>query len=182
MDVLRSDVLPLGFGPNSCQAPPFVRILPDWTLKAERAWYEYQLLLVENKWAPGLVPEVYGYDEETKTVVMEFLTPHIILRRGLIAATGFLIIDFFTYDFPEYPLLGEHIAEFLAQTLFHTSDLYLPNHVKRQEVKKFQINELVHLTEQVTLCYNQYSSPEGYFPRALHHCSKQQVDESTMFE
>jgi 5-methylthioribose kinase len=70
------------------QAPPFVRILPDWSLKTERAWYEYQLLLVENKWAPGLVPEVYGYDEETKTVVMEFLTPHIILRKGLIGALG----------------------------------------------------------------------------------------------
>lgn len=72
------------------EAPPFVRILPDWTLKAERAWYEYQVLVEENKWAPGVVPEVYGYDKETETIVMEYLTPHIILRKGLIAATGML--------------------------------------------------------------------------------------------
>lgn len=40
--------------------------------------------------------------------------PHIIVRKGLIQGTI-------------YPRLAEHLAAFLAETLFHTSLLALPS-------------------------------------------------------
>ena len=33
---------------------------------------------------PGSVPEIYHYDESQALIVMEFLSPHVILRRALI--------------------------------------------------------------------------------------------------
>jgi len=48
-----------------------------------------------------------------------------------------------------YPLVGKHIAHFLAQTLFHTSDLFLKSADKRKKVTTFLNNACIHITEQV---------------------------------
>lgn len=51
----------------------------------------------------------------TRCPVLQYLAPpHIIVRKGLIE--GRL-----------YPRLADHLAAFLAQTLFHTSLLALPS-------------------------------------------------------
>ena len=49
------------------------------------------------------------YDPQLYLIVMERLSPHIIMRRGMI-------------DGVVYPHFAGHIAEYLAQTLFHSSD------------------------------------------------------------
>jgi 5-methylthioribose kinase len=58
------------------------------------------------------------------------------MRKGLIASQ-------------RYPNFGEQIAEFLAQTLFKTSDLYLDSAAKKQAVIRFTNPELCKLTEDV---------------------------------
>ena len=92
---------------------------------------------------------------------MEYLRPHIILRRGLIAGNGSPPIA--TPYYPrssrvhlEYPHLAEHISEFLASTLFFTSELFLKTDQKRKNVGQYHRNGLVHLTEEVcftTRCF-----------------------------
>ena len=78
----------------------------------ERAYFEAIALKEEGRWCPGHVPEVYHFDRTMSLIGMRYLEPpHIILRKGLIAGV-------------EYPLLAEHISDFISKTIFYTSLLY----------------------------------------------------------
>ncbi len=57
-------------------------------------------------------------------IVMDYLQPHIIMRKGLIRGT-------------EYPRFAQDIAEFLAQTLFATSALGAPAAEHKRRVAAF---------------------------------------------
>ena len=59
------------------------------------------------------MPKVFHFDESLALTVMAYLKPHIILRKGLIRGTV-------------YPRLADHMATFMAETLFSTSDLGQP--------------------------------------------------------
>ena len=68
---------------------------------------------------------------------MEYLTPHIILRKGLIRGVV-------------YPLMARHIGEFMAETLFKTSDFYLPAARKKGRMALFcQNTQLCKITEDL---------------------------------
>lgn len=87
----------------------------------ERAYFETTVLREHGRLAPTLVPEVYHFDHPMALTVMEYLAPpHIILRKGLIAGTV-------------YPLLAQHMAEYMASTLFFTSLLALSTLKHRKE-------------------------------------------------
>jgi 5-methylthioribose kinase len=93
------------------QALPYVRLVGEsWPLPLERSWFEYSALIEQARHAPGLTPEVFHFDRPQAMIVMEYLSPHIIMRKGLIRGV-------------EYPRFAADIAEFLAATLFHTSVL-----------------------------------------------------------
>jgi 5-methylthioribose kinase len=70
------------------KAPPFVRVLPEWPMSTKRAFYEYSALVEEYKVCPAHVPEVFGYHPEEALIVMKFIQPHIILRKGMMAGVG----------------------------------------------------------------------------------------------
>jgi 5-methylthioribose kinase len=93
------------------QALPYVRLVGEsWPLPLERSWFEYSALLEQSRHAPGLTPEVFHFDRAQAMIVMEYLRPHVIMRKGLIRGV-------------EYPRFADNIAEFLAATLFSTSVL-----------------------------------------------------------
>jgi 5-methylthioribose kinase len=93
------------------QALPYVRLVGEsWPLPLERSWFEYRALTEEARYAPRLTPEVFHFDRAQAMIVMEYLHPHVIMRKGLIAGI-------------EYPRFAADIAEFLAATLFNTSVL-----------------------------------------------------------
>lgn len=78
----------------------------------ERAYFESLALKEEGRLSPEHVPEVYHFDRTMSLIGMRYLEPpHIILRKGLIAGI-------------EYPFLAEHMADFMAKTLFFTSLLF----------------------------------------------------------
>jgi 5-methylthioribose kinase len=102
------------------QALPYLKIVGDaWLLPLRRSFFEYEALCEEARHVPHLVPKPYHFDEPAAAMVMEYLTPHIILRKGFIRGTV-------------YPKLASHIAEFVAQTLFKTSDLV--SHTDQQQL------------------------------------------------
>ncbi|MBP7722216.1 MAG: S-methyl-5-thioribose kinase [Alphaproteobacteria bacterium] len=110
------------------QALPYVRLVGEsWPLPLSRAHFEHLALVEEAKWAAGYVPEIYAHDELMALTVMEYLSPHIILRKGLIRGIT-------------YPKMAEHLGKFLAQTLFHTSDLHLPAAEKKEKIAAFLTN------------------------------------------
>ncbi|MCX8100396.1 MAG: S-methyl-5-thioribose kinase [Geminicoccaceae bacterium] len=120
------------------QALPYVRLVGEsWPLGLERARFEWEALLVEHRLAPGRVPEPLHFDETLYAIVMERLAPHIIMRKGMIAATV-------------YPNFAEQIAEFMANTLYFTSDLGMPAAQKKKLLERFAPNvELCKITEDL---------------------------------
>src|SRR5262249_17839496 len=73
---------------------------------------------------PRRVPKLYRFDADLSLTVMEYLQPHVILRKGFIAER-------------HYPFLATHMAEFMAETLFRTSDLCMPAAEKKAAVATF---------------------------------------------
>ncbi|MBV9874285.1 MAG: S-methyl-5-thioribose kinase [Verrucomicrobia bacterium] len=120
------------------QAVPYLRCVGEaWALPLERAFFENEALSEAAKFVPHLLPKLYHYDAKQAAIVMEFLSPHIILRKGFIQGI-------------RYPRLAGDIAEFMAQTLFKTSDLYLDAATKKARMAIFCGNtELCKITEDL---------------------------------
>lgn len=95
------------------KALPYIRSIGEsWPITKDRAYFESTALNEHRRWCPDHVPEVYHFDRTMSVIGMKYLEPpHIVLRKGLIAGI-------------EYPLLAEHISDYMAKTLFHTSLLY----------------------------------------------------------
>ncbi|RDX67798.1 Methylthioribose kinase [Mucuna pruriens] len=138
------------------QALPYVRCIGEsWPMTKERAYFESLALKEEGRLSPEHVPEVYHFDRTMSLIGMRYLEPpHIILRKGLIAGI-------------EYPLLAQHMADFMANTLFFTSLLFRSTADHKRDVAEFCGNvELCRLTEQVVFSdpykvsqYNRWTSP-----------------------
>ncbi|ADO55663.1 S-methyl-5-thioribose kinase [Paenibacillus polymyxa] len=121
------------------QALPYVKIVGEsWPLSLDRARIEREALQQEHQLCPELVPAVLGYDDELALTVMEDLSSHTIMRKGLIEGN-------------RYPLFANHIGEFLARTLFFTSDLGMNQQDKKELVKRFINPELCKITEDLIL-------------------------------
>jgi len=118
------------------QAVPYLRIAGEgFPLSRERMNYEIRALQFYEKVLPTFVPKIYYADEAMSLVIMENLSEHIIMRKGLIEQMV-------------YPKFSEHISTFLAHTLFYSSSLYLNSTEKRALVDRFNSNtELCKLTE-----------------------------------
>jgi 5-methylthioribose kinase len=119
------------------QALPYAKVVGEsWPLTIDRARIESEVLMLEASLCPDLVPHVYAYDPVLALTVMEDLSDHTIMRRGLIEGN-------------RYPLFASHIAHFLAQTLFFTSDLGLNQQEKKLKVQQFINPELCKITEDL---------------------------------
>ncbi len=119
------------------QALPYARVVGEsWPLTLDRARIESEALLIQSKLVPELVPHVYRYDSELALTVMEDLSDHTIMRKGLIKGE-------------RYPLFAKQIGRFLAETLFFTSDLGIHPYEKKSLVAKFINPELCKITEDL---------------------------------
>ncbi|MEA3419680.1 MAG: S-methyl-5-thioribose kinase [Campylobacterota bacterium] len=117
------------------QAVPYLRCVGEsYPLAKERMTYEIRSLRRFGELSTH-IPTIYYSDEEMSVIIMEYLSDHIIMRKGMIAGTL-------------YPNFAEHISSFLANTLFKTSSLYLSSSDKRTLSAQFIGNaELCKLTE-----------------------------------
>ncbi len=120
------------------QALPYVRLVGDsWPLPLERAGFERDALEEQERHAPGFVPHVHHFDPDLHFVVMEHLTPHIILRQGLVRGR-------------KYPRAASDLAVFVARTLFFTSPLGSSAAACKKRVERFAPNtELCRVTEDL---------------------------------
>lgn len=119
------------------QALPYAKVVGEsWPLTLDRARIESEALIIEEGLVPDLVPHVYAYDADLALTVMEDLSDHIIMRRGLIERN-------------EYPLFAEHIGRFMANTLFFTSDLGKNQQQKKIQQGRFINPELCKITEDL---------------------------------
>ena len=119
------------------QPLPYLRVLKDWPLTLKRSYYESEFMKIHSNHVSDLMPKIYDFDPELCTITMEKLSPHIIMRHGLINAT-------------KYENFAEDISTFMAKTLFFTSDLYLKADQKKELNSRFIMNtELCKITEDL---------------------------------
>ncbi|WP_069300510.1 S-methyl-5-thioribose kinase [Neptunicoccus sediminis] len=118
------------------QALPYVRLVGDsWPMPLYRAFYEYHALTRQAARDPGTVPEIYYFDADQALIVMEFLSPHVILRNKLIAGE-------------KVKGLGAFCGKFCARTAFRGSELSLKSADKKADVGLFSGNvEIPAITE-----------------------------------
>ncbi|RLM73246.1 methylthioribose kinase 1 [Panicum miliaceum] len=138
------------------QALPYVRCVGDsWPMTRERAYFEASTLREHGRLCPEHTPEVYHFDRAMSLMGMRYIEPpHIILRKGLIAGV-------------EYPLLADHMSNYMAKTLFFTSLLYNNTTDHKKRVAEYCANvEMCRLTEQVVFSdpyrvskFNRWTSP-----------------------
>lgn len=140
------------------QALPYVRLVGEsWPLPLKRSFFEYHALTRQAARDPGMVPEIYVFDEAQALIVMEYMTPHVILRRALI-------------DGRELPRIGRDLGLFAARTLFRGSDLSMATREKKADLALFADNvELCDITENLV-----FSDP--YFEAALNRHTTPQLD------
>ncbi|HID08029.1 MAG TPA: S-methyl-5-thioribose kinase, partial [Armatimonadetes bacterium] len=133
------------------QALPYVRLVGDsWPLPLKRAFFEYHALVRQAERAPGLVPKVYYFNDDQALIVMEFLSPHIILRHSLMAGK-------------KHDGLASVMGKFTAQTMFRGSDLSMDTATRKLDLALFADNaELCDITETLV-----FSDP--YFDAERNH-------------
>ncbi|KXG27389.1 methylthioribose kinase 1 [Sorghum bicolor] len=138
------------------QALPYVRSVGDsWPMTRERVYFEASTLREHGRLCPEHTPEVYHLDRAMSLMAMRYIEPpHIILRKGFIAGV-------------EYPLLADHMSDYMAKTLFFTSLLYNNTTDHKKGVAKYSANvEMCRLTEQFVFSdpyrvskFNRWTSP-----------------------
>ncbi|WP_315523588.1 S-methyl-5-thioribose kinase [Fusobacterium massiliense] len=103
-------------------------------LSLARSQIEANILEIESKLAPNYVPKIYLYDEAMCVLAMEDISNYKNLRLELMKGKIF-------------QNLAENIAEFLSTTLLLTTDLFMDNNEKKENVKKFINPELCAISE-----------------------------------
>lgn len=119
------------------QALPYAKVVGEsWPLSLDRARIESEALILHERLASGLVPKVYHADHELALTIMEDLSSHAIMRQGLI-------------DGGVYPRFADDISDFLAKTLFFTSDLGMNQQEKKLLARSFANPDLCKITEDL---------------------------------
>jgi 5-methylthioribose kinase len=137
------------------QALPYAKVVGEsWPLTLDRARIESDALLKEAESVPHLVPCVYYSDSQLAVTVMEDLSDHEILRKGLIEGRT-------------YPQLAEDIGTFAANTAFFSSDFYLHPFEKKEQVKRFSNPELCKITEDLVFTDPFFDHDTNDFPVEL---------------
>ncbi|MFL6517340.1 MAG: S-methyl-5-thioribose kinase, partial [Bacillus sp. (in: firmicutes)] len=119
------------------QALPYAKVVGEsWPLTLKRAKIEADALKIFGQIAPDYVPQVFFTDDVLAVTVMEDLSHLSIARTGFIKGET-------------YPLISKHLGEYLAKTLFYTSDYGLTPSVKKEYVQQFINPELCKITEDL---------------------------------
>jgi len=130
------------------QALPYVRLVGEsWPLPLRRTFFEYNALIRQQARDPGSVPVIWHFDEGQAMIVMEYLSPHVILRHALIEGR-------------QFAGLGVRLGQFCARTLFRGSDLSMTAANRKADLALFAGNvELCDITENLVFSDPYFAAP-----------------------
>jgi 5-methylthioribose kinase len=136
------------------QAGGVARISDDFKLSTDRNRIESEILKLESKYAPGLVPIIYLYDTVMSCCCMEDLSDHVIMRSALM-------------NHKKFPLFADHISTFMVNTLLLSTDVVMEHKAKKTEVKNYINPELCEITEDLVFTEpynNKYGRNDVFAP------------------
>ncbi len=137
------------------QALPYVRCVGEsWPLTLDRARLEAQTLREHYQYCPQHTVNILHFDPALAVMVMEDLSSHRIWRGELIKGV-------------HYPQASCQLGEYLAQTLFHTSDFWLHPQQKKRQVANFSNPEMCEITEDLFFTDPYQHHERNSYPPAL---------------
>ena len=132
------------------------RISEDIKPSTDRNRLESEIIMLEEKYAPGMVPHIYFYDTVMCACGMEDCSGYEVMRDAMLR-----------HDI--FPDFADQISTFMVNTLIMTSDLVMDHKEKKELVKKFISPDLCDITEKLVLMepYNDlYNRNNVYGPNA----------------
>ncbi|MDQ0151491.1 5-methylthioribose kinase [Moryella indoligenes] len=142
------------------QAGTETRISKDMKPSKDRNRLEAEIITLEDKFAPGMVPRIYFYDTVMCACGMEDCSDFQVMRQAML-------------KHEIYPHFAEDISDFLVNTLLLSSDLVMDHREKKELVGRFISPDLCDITEKLVLmepymdinCRNNIYAPNADFVR-----------------
>ena len=152
------------------QAGEQLRISAEMRITTDRNRIESEILIIQDKYAPGLVPKIFKYDTVMCACIMEDLSDFRLMRYALM-------------EHKIFPRFAGDVTTYMVNTLLNTTDVVMEHKAKKALVKSFINPELCEITEDLvyTEPYNdakgrnivtpenlEFVKKELYGDRALH--------------
>ncbi|MBY6037126.1 S-methyl-5-thioribose kinase [Fictibacillus nanhaiensis] len=118
------------------QAGHTARISDEFKLSTDRIRIESNVLQLEDKLSPGLVPMVYLFDDVMSCCAMEDLSDYTIMRTALL-------------NHETFPRFADDITTFMVNNLLLTSDVVMEHKEKKRLVQQYINTELCEITEDL---------------------------------
>ena len=115
-----------------------LRISSEMTISVDRNRIESEILILQDKYAPGTVPKIYMYDTVMCACIMEDLSDHQLMRYAMM-------------EHKIFPRFADDITTFMVNTLLMTTDVVMEHKEKKALVKSFINPELCEITEDLVL-------------------------------
>ena len=120
------------------QAGDTLRISEDMTATLDRNRQESEILQIEEKYAPGMVPHIYFYDKVMSACGMEDCSGYEVMRTAML-------------EHKSFPHFADNISTFMVETLLMTSDVVMDHREKKELVRRFITPDLDDITEKLVL-------------------------------
>lgn len=135
------------------QAGTEARISRDMKPSRDRNRLESEILMLEDRFAPGMVPRVYFFDTVMCACGMEDCSDYAVMRDAMLAHETF-------------PGFAEDISTFMVRTLLLSSDVVMDHKEKKELVKKFISPDLCDITEKLVFMepYNDLNRRNNVYP------------------
>lgn len=151
------------------QAGEALRISAEMKVSTDRNRIESEILQLQDRYAPGLVPKIYGYDTVMCACAMEDLSDHELMRYALMRHETF-------------PQFAEDISTYMVNTLLKTTDVSMEHKEKKALVKSFINPELCEITEDLVLTepYNDCNHRNNVYPPIADFVKKELYEDEAL--
>lgn len=120
------------------QAGTETRISKDMKPSRDRNRLESEIMMLEDKFAPGMVPHIYFFDTVMCACGMEDCSNYAVMRDAMLRHETF-------------PRFADDISTFMVETLLLSSDVVLDHKEKKELIRKFLSPDLCDITEKLVL-------------------------------
>jgi 5-methylthioribose kinase len=151
------------------QAGEQLRISAEMHISTDRNRIESEILLLQDKYAPGLVPKIFKYDTVMCACLMEDLSDHQLMRYALM-------------EHKTFPRFAGDITTYMVNTLLNTTDVVMEHKAKKELVKSFINPELCEITEDLiyTEPYNDAKGRNIVTPENLDFVKKELYEDEAL--
>lgn len=151
------------------QAGSSLRISSAMKASLDRNKLESEIIMLEEKLAPGMVPHIYFYDTVMSACGMEDCSDYDVMRNAMLRHETF-------------PQFAEDISTFLVNTLLLTSDVVMNHKEKKELVKNFISPDLCEITEDLVLMepYNDINHRNNVYPPNAEFVKKELYEDDAL--